>query len=68
MEAVKLSHSTRVVPVNRAALEQLSTLLKFVLIPAKQNDERVQTLRSLNWSFLIICGLCLTQKSVETMK
>lgn len=68
VEVAKLLRPARVIPVSRAALQRLSTLLKFMMTPAKQNDERVQTMRSLNWPFLIICGLCLTQKSVETMK
>ncbi|KAL5405584.1 hypothetical protein PMIN04_012298 [Paraphaeosphaeria minitans] len=68
MEVVKLLLPVRAFPVSRAALQRISSLLKFMSTRAKQSDERVQTLRSLNCVSLIICGLCLTQKSVEGMK
>ncbi|ORX95374.1 hypothetical protein BCR34DRAFT_199159 [Clohesyomyces aquaticus] len=68
MEVVKLLRPAKDFPVGRAALQRLSSLLKFVSTRAKQEDERVQTLRRLNCFSLIICGLCLTQKSIEGMR
>lgn len=68
MEVVKLLRPAKDFPVSRAASQRLSGLLKFVSTGAKQSNERVQALRRLNCFSLIICGLCLTQKSVEGMK
>jgi hypothetical protein len=67
-EAAKLFLPAKELPFNRVALRRLSSLLKFLFNPEKQQDAKVKTLRSLDSISLIICGLCLTQKVVETMR
>jgi len=47
---------------------RLQRMLKLVFTSEKQEDKKIQTLRCLDCATLIVCGLCLTQKTLDTLK
>ncbi|KJZ70986.1 hypothetical protein HIM_09641 [Hirsutella minnesotensis 3608] len=67
-EAAKLLLPAKELPFSRVALGRLSSLLSLVYKPAKQHESRIIALRGLDSVSQIICGLCLTQKVLESMR
>lgn len=67
-EAAKLLLPAKESPFNRVALGRLSSLLNLVFNPEKQRDPKIQDLRRLDSTSLIVCGLCLTQKALDSMR
>ncbi|PVH91526.1 hypothetical protein DM02DRAFT_545680 [Periconia macrospinosa] len=67
-EAAKLLLPAKESPFSRVALGRLSNFLNLVFNPEKQRDPKIQALRGLDPTFLIICGLCLTQKALDSMR
>lgn len=67
-EAAKLLLPAKKSPFSRVALGRLSNFLNLVFNPKKQEDPKIQALRGLDPTFLIVCGLCLTQKALDSMR
>ncbi|KAH3611712.1 hypothetical protein KXV56_001671 [Aspergillus fumigatus] len=67
-EAAKVLLPARESPLPRLALGRLSNLLNLVFKPDKSHEPKLAALRALDPVSLIICGLCLTQKAVDTMR
>ena len=67
-EAAKLLLPAKEVPFSRVALGRLSSLLSLVFKPEKQHEPKIVALRGLDSVSLIICGLCLTQKALDSMR
>jgi hypothetical protein len=67
-EAAKLLLPAKESPFNRVSLGRLSSLLNLVFKPERQGDTKIQALRGLDPISLIICGLCLTQKALDSMR
>ncbi|KAH8693356.1 hypothetical protein GQ44DRAFT_159470 [Phaeosphaeriaceae sp. PMI808] len=67
-EVAKLLLPAKESPFNRVTLGRLSSLLTLVFNPEKQRDPKIQALRGLDPTSLIICGLCLTQKDLDSMR
>lgn len=67
-EAAKVLLPAKDSPFNRAALGRLPSFLNLVFTPERQQDRKIQALQALDLTSLITCGLCLTQKSLDTMR
>ncbi|KAF2263963.1 hypothetical protein CC78DRAFT_533564, partial [Lojkania enalia] len=67
-EAAKLLLPAKESLLSRVALGRLSSFLSLVFNPEKQRDPKIQALRGLDPTSLIICGLCLTQKVLDSMR
>lgn len=67
-KAAKVLLPARESPLPRLALGRLSNLLNLVFKSDKSHEPKLAALRALDPVSLIICGLCLTQKAVDTMR
>lgn len=67
-EAAKLLLPSKEYPFGRIALTRLSSLLNLVFRDAKQHEPKIKALRELDSVSMIICGLCLTQKLLDSMR
>lgn len=67
-EAAKLLLPAKEFPFSRVTLGRLSSFLKLVFNPDKQQDSKIAALRGLDSTSVIVCGLCLTQKAVDSMR
>lgn len=67
-EAAKLLLPAKEFPFSRVSLGRLSNLLNLVFKHEKKHEPKLAALRILDSVSLIICGLCLTQKTVDIMR
>ncbi|KAH7175750.1 hypothetical protein EDB81DRAFT_770819 [Dactylonectria macrodidyma] len=67
-EAAKLLLPVKELPFSRVTLGRLSSFLKLVFNLEKQQESKIAALRGLDSTSLIVCGLCLTQKAVDSMR
>lgn len=68
LEKTLISLKQQLLKTEAATLGRLSNLLNLVFKPEKKLEPKLAALRKLDSVSLIICGLCLTQKTVDIMR